>query len=145
MEAYLLQLNPFDETVLVPRGKEFVIDETSAVLVSAFLKKLTPSAVDVEFRALYQHSEDHLGIHLLQTLLSWFSHTLASAADFELLQAYLYRLLIIYTDVFIEMAAVFGSNISSLSRVHSNVGQSFRHLVQENICLLKLLSGVASI
>jgi U3 small nucleolar RNA-associated protein 21 len=63
-----------------------------------YLKTLPPPAVDLELRALCNGADDEEGVALVARLLAWFVGRLRSGTDFEVLEAYLHRTLVIYAD-----------------------------------------------
>ena len=106
-----------------------------------YLKQLPPSAIDLEFRALYIYDGDDEGIILLQQLLQWLTIHIQSGENFEILQAYLYRILIIYSDIIIKLSS-FKLVVSKLYNIHYNSSIRFRNLIQKNLCLLKMLANL---
>jgi hypothetical protein len=126
------------------------------------MKTLPPPALDLELRALCNSNvvdpvtADEEGVKLLLTLLQFFESSIAQATDFELLQAYLTRTLVIYSETLLNivMAAngadnskrrygkAIAASLFNLLGAHQQSVQSFRHLLQNNMCLLKLLSGL---
>lgn len=107
----------------------------------AYMKKLAPPAVDLELRALCTHAEDAEGVDLLVRLLRWLARRIATGADFEVLQAYLHRALVIYLPL---VAAVpeLAVEVAALQKAHAEAASRFRHLVQKNLCLLKLMANL---
>jgi hypothetical protein len=131
------------------------LDDVCAPLL-AFMKKLTPSAVDVELRALCQQFEpalvsapgeagdrDAVGVALLAALLTWFRCCLATATDFELLQAYLHRTLTVHGATIMHTSSL-ARLLKDVHEQHQKTCHQFRHLVQSNLCLLKLLTGAST-
>jgi hypothetical protein len=130
------------------------------------MKTLPPPALDLELRALCNTNvvdpvtADEEGVKLLLTLLQFFESSIAQATDFELLQAYLTRTLVIYSETLLNivMAAngadnngghskrrygkAIAASLFNLLGAHQQSVQAFRHLLQNNMCLLKLLSGL---
>jgi len=118
---------------------ESVPEQRSKVL--DYLKTLPPPAVDLELRALCAHDEDEEGFKLLHFLLLWFSERLSTGADFELLEAYLHRTLLIYGEVIMRRPELQGL-LESLRKAQEQNCARFRGLVQQNLCVLKLISGL---
>ena len=114
------------------RGRSKVLD---------YLKTLPPPAVDVELRALCTHQEDEEGLSLLRFLLSWFCRRVSSGCDFELLEAYLHRTMLIHAEVIMKSAAL-APLVAQLKQVHAEQSSKFRALVQGNMCRLKFLSNL---
>ena len=108
------------------------------------LKSLPAPAVDIEFRSLCSGEHDEEGTALLSSLLSWCQRSIATGTDFELLQAYLARLLVIYSELFLSRSEVFSGSLRDLLVGHRRTCKKFGELVQSNMCLLKLLSGLPS-
>lgn len=137
--AYILQEFPEgspDKISWLPEN------EDSAILT--YLKTLPPPAVDIEFRALYNNSEDEEGLQLLRCFLAWLIRQFERGTDFEVLQAYLYRFVYIYSEELSSRSELTGELIK-LRQCHQSSCDRFRHLVQKNLCLLKLLSGLPPI
>ena len=116
------------------------INNNHSVLME-YLKQLPPSAIDLEFRALYIYDGDEEGIMLLQQFLQWITIHIQSGENFEILQAYLYRILIIYSDIIIKLSS-FELVLSKLYHIHYNSSIRFRNLIQKNLCLLKMLANL---
>ncbi len=104
-----------------------------------YLKTLPPPALDLELRALCTGVEDEEGISLLARLLKWILQRLRGGSDFEVLEAYLHRIIEIYADVVIASA-----DLSSIARrvaeVHQASASKLQDLVQSNLCLLKMFA-----
>jgi U3 small nucleolar RNA-associated protein 21 len=136
--------------------------QQSLSMLLEHMKTLPPPALDLELRALCNSNvvdpvtADEEGVKLLLTLLQFFESSIAQATDFELLQAYLTRTLVIYSETLLNivMAAngadnskrrygkAIAASLFNLLGAHQQSVQSFRHLLQNNMCLLKLLSGL---
>ncbi len=106
-----------------------------------YLKTLAPPAVDVELRALCTHGEDEEGLKLLHCLLSWLAQRIISARDFEVLEAYLHRTLLIYGEIIVIKPSLL-TLAQNISKAHTNSTSKLRSLVQGNLCLLKLLANL---
>ena len=106
-----------------------------------YLKTLAPPAVDLEFRALCTHGEDEEGLKLLHCLLSWLAHCMRSGRDFEVLEAYLHRTLLVYGEIIVTKPSLL-ILAQHISAAHADNSQRLRGLVQGNLCLLKLLAGL---
>lgn len=109
-----------------------------------YLASIPPSAIDAEFRALCLNEEDDEGLGLLLRMLVFFTHQMQSGARFELLQAYLHRFVLIYTD-FILPSPPLAAQLMRLRRVHALFTDKFRHILQSNLCLLKILARIPTI
>lgn len=118
--------------------------EQSTDALQDYLRSLPAPAVDVEFRALCSGAEDAEGLVLLCRLLGWLADRIASGKDFELMQAYLHRLLV----VFGAMAAglddrPLGAALRRLLEAHEAGCGRYGDLVQRCLCLVRVLSGIA--
>lgn len=90
-------------------------------------------------RSLYQHEEDADGIDLLHRMIYWLAFELKTGQNFEVIQAYLCRFLMIYSDTLLKVPAL-ASELEYLKSVHAVSCDSFRSLVQSNLCLLKVMA-----
>jgi hypothetical protein len=111
---------------------------------SVILCSLPPPAVDVQMRALCTGPDDERGVELLHCMLIWISQELQSGRDFEVLQAYLYRLLFIYADSLVS-APQMEEPLRQLSAAQDACCKRFRQLVQSNLCVLKMMAQISSI
>lgn len=109
--------------------------------VMEYLKKLPPPAVDLEMRALCTYEEDEEGIELLRLLLQWLTKHITTGEDFEILQAYLHRTLTIYLHLIMKLPQLKG-DLRALQEAHAVASSRFRHLVQKNLCLLKMMGNL---
>lgn len=105
---------------------------------------LPPPAVDVQMRALCTGTDDERGLELLHCMLLWAARELDSGRDFEVLQAYLYRLLFIYADFLVTTPSMV-EPLRHLSAAQSACCKRFRQLVQSNLCVLKMMAQISSI
>ena len=105
---------------------------------------LPPPAVDVEVQALCQHEGDEEGIYWLRCLFAWMTHELHSARNFEVMQAYLFRTVYLYSEMLMKMPQL-TKEVSALREAHMQSCHKFRDLVQSNLCLLKLFANIPSI
>ena len=103
-----------------------------------------PSAIDVEFRSLCTHEDDEEGMELLHLMLVSLTNNMKTGQHFEVLQAYLHRFLLIYTD-YIMKTPQLTEQLLLLKAVHSLYAEKFRHVIQSNLCLLKILSQMPTI
>jgi U3 small nucleolar RNA-associated protein 21 len=116
--------------------------ETSPIL--EYLKTISPSAVDVDLRALCMHDDDVEGILYLRAMISMFARQLATGLDFEVLQAYLHRFLLIHCDVMRKHPDIL-DEISDLKFSTDSAGEKFREALQKNLCLLKVFAKLRTI
>ena len=106
-----------------------------------YFKTLPPPAVDLELRALCTHGKDEEGLQLLHCLISWFTERFKTGLDFEIMEAYLHRTLLIYGEIVVSTPSLL-QMAKTLGEVHSASTQRLRTLVQGNLCLLKLLANL---
>jgi hypothetical protein len=102
---------------------------------------LTPSSIDVEFNSLCTNNEDFQGIELVYFLLVWVQTQLDTGIDFELIQAYLHRILSIHSEL-IRKTISFSEIVSKIKSTQEEKFSKFEGLVQSNLCLLKLFSNI---
>ena len=107
-----------------------------------YLKTLPAPAIDVEFRALCSHGDDDEGIKLLHCLLSWLSDRIQCGRDYEILEAYLHRILLIYGEIIVINKDLLYIITNKITKNHEKNSIKLRNLVQSNLCLLKLLAGL---
>ena len=106
-----------------------------------YLKTLPPPAVDLELRALCTGPDDDEGVVLLGTLLAWFTQRLRIGTDFEILEAYLHRALLIHGSTVMNQPRLLPV-ASTVAEAHSAGASKLRELVQSNLCMLKLLANI---
>lgn len=106
-----------------------------------YLKTLPPPAVDLELRALCSGQEDEEGVALLGALLVWFTQRLRIGTDFEILEAYLHRTLLIHGSAVMDHPKLLPV-ASMVAQAHSSGAGKLRELVQSNLCMLKLLANI---
>jgi hypothetical protein len=125
------------EATIESRDEEVQIDGP----ILEYLKGIPPPAIDLEFRALCTHENDEEGLDLLRCFLIWMSKSLKSGMNFEILQAYLHRLLSIYAELILKQPLL-SIEVEKVRLIHSESSNRFRHLIQSNLCLLKMLAGL---
>ena len=118
--------------------------QNSASPVLTYLMSVPPSSIDVEFRALCLNEEDEEGLELLGFVLISLTNNLKSGRHFEVLQAYLHRFLSIYAE-YIMRTPELSEKLVELKAVHALYAEKFRHIVQSNLCVLKILSQLPTI
>lgn len=109
--------------------------------VLQYLRKLAPPAVDLELRALCAYEEDQEGRELLGALLRWLARNIGTGTSFEILQAYLHRTLAIYMPLIVKFAEL-RAELDALQKAQAEASSRFRHLVQKNLCLLKVMGNL---
>ena len=70
------------------------------------LQTLPPPAVDLELRALCTHVEDEEGLALLHCLLEWMTRCIRTGRDFEVVEAYLHRTLLVHGEFIVTDPAL---------------------------------------
>lgn len=100
--------------------------------------KLNPSQIDLEFRTLVSDIENPLESEILalNTLLSLLASLLQEDKNFEIIQAYVYRLITIYSDVFMVKKHCY-EELNNLNRVIQSKSEKSQNLLQISICLVK--------
>jgi U3 small nucleolar RNA-associated protein 21 len=132
--SFLLpHMSGFEETAVPADGADRILD---------YLKSLSPSAIDVEFRMLCTNDEDEEGMQYVKCLLEWIAGHFHRGTNFDLLQAYLHRLLLIYSESLLKQPNV-KIVLDRLLGSHAQGSERLRDLVQNNLCLLKLFTGVS--
>lgn len=111
------------------------------IYLHVYVYSLGASAVDVEFRSLCKHEDDEVGIRLVRYLVCWIKNELKTGGNYEVLQAYLHRLIIIYSETFIKHQSL-SAELLELENIHEIGCQKLRQLVQSNLCLLKMLAQI---
>jgi hypothetical protein len=171
MAIYLSKLSAASSSTKKDPGAQEE-DEQVAIMLLEYLKTLSPPAIDLEMRALcrdhqfisQEDAEDAEGLQLLAKFLYWFEIVLSKATDFELMQAYLTRALMVYSETLLAVPSsassadsaepdgdgqvkasinvTFAQALFKILSIHQVAMRSFRDLMQNNLCLLKLLSGL---
>ena len=95
-------------------------------------------------QALCLHENDEEGIYWLRCLFAWMTHELQSGRNFEVMQAYVFRSLHLYSEMLMKMPQL-AKEVADLREVHLSGCHKFRDLVQSNLCLLKLFANIPSI
>ena len=139
MLIYLSQEGLQDPDEALTEGEEDDADEGDDGPLMCYLKSIAPPAIDAEMRSICLHDSDEEGIEHLTTLLVWFARELQRGRNFEVLQAYLNRLLVVYAEVLLKLP-VCREALLRLLKVHEESSARFRELIQRNLCLLKVLA-----
>ena len=106
-----------------------------------YMKTLAPPAVDLELRSLCSHDKDEEGLQLLHCLLMWITERFRTGLDFEVMEAYLHRTLLIHGELIVAKPSLLQLS-QSLADVHAACTERLRTLVQGNLCLLKMLANL---
>jgi len=106
-----------------------------------YMQTLPPPAVDLELRALCTHVTDEEGLALLHCLLEWETRCIRTGRDFEVLEAYLHRTLLVHGEYIVADPALL-RRAHVLQEAHSKSTERLRTLVQSNLCLLKMLANL---
>lgn len=109
--------------------------------ILTFLKGLTPPAVDIELRSLCRHENDDDGIRLLLCIIDWLQDNLVKGENFEILQAYLHRILTIHSGIFLKVPSLINA-LKKLQDVHKSSCDRFRNIIQNNLCIVQLYSNI---
>jgi hypothetical protein len=100
-------------------------------------------------RSLHNGQEDDArGVELIHCVLVWFANELKSGIDYELLQAYLTRFLFIFSELLVAECSKnlpLKETLQQLNQIHSEYCLKFRHLIQSNLCVLKMMAQITSI
>ena len=128
----------------IDMNHNFDCDSNQESPIVAYLKSIGPPAVDAEMRALCRDENDAEGVEILHKMLQWFIVELKTCDNFEVMQAYLYRFLLIYSEVILLCPHLHGQ-LNSLKEVHEAGCKKFRHLIQSNLCVLKMMAQIPSI
>ena len=107
--------------------------------VLTYLLTIAPTAIDVEFRTLYQYDGDEEGLVLLGYMLQSFANNMQSGQYFEVLQAYVHRFLMIYVEDIMKHEELH-TQLQSLKVIHGLYVEKFKHVLHSNLCLLKLMT-----
>mmetsp|Transcript_46017 Transcript_46017/g.59119 ORF Transcript_46017/g.59119 Transcript_46017/m.59119 type:complete len:1225 (+) Transcript_46017:40-3714(+) len=120
-------------------------NENDEILI--FMKSLSPSAVDAELSRLCRdEKDDQPGVLLLISFLKWIQYISQSNRDFDLLQAYLHRFLMLHSEVIATCDNVeLPSIIHTLRDDHTKRSTRLRELVQQNLCLINFFSNIESL
>lgn len=116
-------------------------DSNSEGVLISYLKKLPAPAVDIELRALCTYEGDEEGVVLLKHFCQWLTRQIITGENFEILQAYLHRTLTIYLSMMMLIPQL-NVELETLRQAHAAASNRFRHLVQKNLCLLKLMGNL---
>lgn len=72
-------------------------------------------------------------------MVLWLGREVSSGRNFEVVQAYLFRFLTIYSEAVLQEPALL-DDVTALRAVHAESAERFRTLVQSNMCLLKVMA-----
>lgn len=109
-----------------------------------YMRTLPPSAVDLEIRAICSNEGDDEGSHLLRSFVTWLSRNISTGDNFEVLQGYLHRTLAIYSELFLKMPPL-AVEVGALLAAHAQASERFRHILQKNLSVLKMMAGVPTV
>ena len=107
-----------------------------------YLLTLPPPLIDAELRALCQHDNDETGLQLLQDVLHWLAEALGRCTHYQVLLAYVHRVLVIYDSVLIMHGQRYKEVLGDIRIAHERSATTLRDLVQSNACLLKILANI---
>ena len=133
MEVYLRSLQANEPSTTSLQGFEDGL--------MTYLKTLSSPALDAELRSICLHEADEEGLDLLLSLLTWLADTLSTRSNFELVTAYLYRLLLIYESI-LSKDGRFKDVLQTIRKAQEENSERIRGLVHSNLCLLKVFAKV---
>jgi hypothetical protein len=100
-------------------------------------------------RSLHNGQDDDTrGVELVHCLVLWFANEFKTGTDYELLQAYLTRFLFLYSELLVAECSKnpeLKSALQQLNETHSEYCLKFRHLIQSNLCVLKMMAQITSL
>lgn len=122
------------------------IDFTNDGPILLFLKGIPPSSIDAEMRSLcFLNVEyDMDGILFLKAMLIMFDSNISTGRNFELLQSYLHRFLLIHSDAIVLNNSLWSILIQTM-RNHDLTANRFRYMLQKNLCLCKVFAKLPTI
>lgn len=120
------------------------LDEYAESPILAHLMKLSPSAVDVEMRSLCMNDVDTEGLSFLRAMILMFTSELQSRRNFEVLEAYLNRFLTIHNEI-LGKEMTLTNDVTSLKSTHDLASNKFRHILERNVCILKVFAQLPSV
>lgn len=135
--------------------------------VTELLKSMGPSGIDVAFRTLCQGRYDSEGLTLLMLACDWLVEALESRSEYEVVQAYLHRFMLVHGDILsgveqdyavngedgedseskkqrliesLEMNESFADKIGKLKIAQQAAANGLRGKMQNALCLLQHFS-----
>lgn len=81
-------------------------------------------------------------------MVLWFIEEFDKGENYEILEAYLTRFLLIYSELILQTIKIdetFQQNIMKLITSHQQINKKFRNLIQSNLCILKMMAQISSI
>ena len=91
---------------------------------------------------------DSVGLDLVHCMILWFIEEFIKGENYEVLEAYLTRFLLIHSELIIQTIKteeIFQQNIMKLIESHQQINHKFRTLIQSNLCILKMMAQISSI
>jgi hypothetical protein len=121
--------------------REAMAGDLERDLLMEHMKSLAAPALDLELRALYSYAGDEEGELFLRWMLEWLAIQIASGRNFELLQAYLYRVMVIFDKALLDIPSL-GPVLADLKKANEIASERFRHLIQKNLCMFKVFANI---
>mmetsp|Transcript_11657 Transcript_11657/g.14539 ORF Transcript_11657/g.14539 Transcript_11657/m.14539 type:complete len:104 (-) Transcript_11657:1950-2261(-) len=100
---------------------------------------MTPSAIDFELQSLCLGPEDDDGASLLNVTLEWIRIELFAGTNFELVQAYLNRVLKLHGETLRQRPELY-SKLHQLNRIERKIWRNIQGMLQHNLCLISFFS-----
>lgn len=117
---------------------KLLVDGTGAAFDEALqlMKKLGPSAIDVEIRSL--EPEGGGSVDLMSRFLNFISHLLSTRRDFELANAYLGLFLQVHGTLLAGEADLV-EQVEAVHHIQTQAWHDVQHLFTQNLCLVNYL------
>lgn len=116
-------------------------DEAPYVKVMEYLMTLSSSGIDFQLQTLCNGKEDVEGLSALKYLLCILDDGIDSKLYFELIQAVLGRIMVIYSDLLNEDVE-FKELLEELHNKENKMMNKISSLIDYNICLLKYFGNI---
>ena len=116
--------------------------ECYSPLVS-LIQDMTPSGIDFELHSLCLGVEDEQGVVLVGQVLDWLYVELGAGTNFELVQAVLNRVLLIFGESVIRENAGLKDKLAQVQEMHEVNWTRIRGLIRQNLCLVEFFNGIA--
>ena len=100
---------------------------------------MTPSGIDFELQSLCLGIEDDDGAGLLGVTLEWIRIELCAGTNFELVQAFLHRVLKLHAETLRGRPELL-SMLKKLNKLQNKVWRRVQGMLQHNLCLISFFS-----
>lgn len=104
------------------------------------MTSLTPSELDLHLQQLVEFEEDQDSQHLAK-FLQLLQILLQERSNFDLIQAILYRILLLHSSS-LSQGSEITSQLESLQSILSTNSQSFQNMLHLTLCLVKNLLNI---